>query len=262
MAVGPCTPYITESEFLADPRIPEGMTVEEAEPFVAEANETMYVLTGRQYPGACQATVRPVRQCLQVPLSPGWGASLWGAYDTYTAPWPSLLGVPECCTDGDPIPLSAPVRSVDSVFIDGAPFYDWYLDGNRLRRTDGRRWPDYRKVWLPDTEDKTFSIVYTFGPDSPRLLTTASLELAVQLYFDSVSSSDCQLPPATSSVSSQGITMTLSERVEQAREAGRVLPAINNALGTLNPSNQRQPPEYLSNTDDWVLHVVPTVEGS
>lgn len=254
MTAGPCTSYLAGADLAGNSRV-GAATAAELDPFCEEASQIMYVLLGRQFPGVCSATLRPIRRELESYMGRNWMATAY-PFDSLSAPMAALLGVPTH-SNGDPIPLPVTTRTLEAVMLDGAPFTDCALVGRNLYRTDGEPWPDTQKVWVADTEPGTFSVAITFGPDTPAGVVSATRELAIQLWLDSEASPDCLLPPGTTSVSRQGMSVSLDDRVEQARAAGPVIPVLSNALGTWNPSNQRQPPDYLSTADEWTLHVVP-----
>jgi hypothetical protein len=233
---GPCTPYATGAELVA---ADDCDLVDEAAAavFVERASQVLYALTGRQFPNGCQRTVRPVRgECC--PGHAGWG------------PW----GGSAC---NEPIPLVAPVRSVDSVLIDGQAFTDYHVRNSRLLvRHDGEPWPATQKLHLPDTEVDTFSITYTFGAATPDILRAATIELALQFHAESGTGGRNTLPKGTTSASRQGISIQMQQDIETARERGPSLPSVMTALASFNPENRRHQSAVWSPDNTWDLVTV------
>lgn len=262
MVVGPCTPYVTGAEVAQ--RIGGTPDATVCAALAVEVSETLYVLTGRQYPGICQAKARPRRQDPEpfygMPNFEGRGA----IYD-WAGPWGPGWGYNfglGCCDK--PVVLPDFLRSVDEVKVDGIPQVegtDYYLDGNALHPI-GKSFPGWQKLWLPDTDPGTFSVVYTYGPDTPGFMRRAALDYADYLYLLDGIDTTCQYPQGTTSVTRQGQTVNINDRVAEARAAGPVLPSLNSAIGLANPLNQRAPADLYSHHDAWRLVIQALETGS
>lgn len=223
MTLGPCTPWVSASEVLAaiacDP--PESAEDATLAALVEEANETAYALLGRRFPGPCEAVVRPV-----------------------------LRGE---CWDGRrsaQIPLNMPVVAVTEVKVDGAVVTDWHLrDGYLLCRNTGY-WPTSQKVYLPDTDDDTFSVAYSFGPTPPALAVRCALEIAVKGWEGRLADPAYALGPGVTSASSQGLTVQIDP------EKAASYPVTLQAVATFNPDGSWVPADVYPGDPDWDLLVV------
>lgn len=251
---GPCTPYITEAQIKAVPGLcPVAPEAEEPDyaAIAAAASEVIYVLLGRQHPGICRATVRPVRRsCGEPPSLLGiWLGSREGNYAGEAIPLHDPMYVVEPTEDDDGHPVV--------VKIDGAVFTDFYVSGNNsIVRYDGARWPSRNRLQLADTEDGTFSVTYSFGAQPPRLAVDAALELAAEYVRAETSDPRAKLPPGTTNWSRGGFSGRVQDEAEVVREAGSALPAVAKAMGTYNPSNLRLPTLISSPDREWDLVVL------
>ena len=176
--------------------------------------------SGRQFPGVCERTVRPC-ECRDCPPA----------------------GCCGCCHLSRVKLAGYPVRSVDEVKIDGAVIppeqyrvdrYKWLV---YLADENGRRqsWPGCQRLDLDDTEADTFSVTYTYGADPPEAGILAAAELACQI-ATAATGGECALPPGTTRVTRQGITVDL----EKAQAALMSLPLVSLFLATYNPAGLRR----------------------
>lgn len=223
--VGPCTPWASAQdvwECCGSPMttVGEGSSAIECpvdmSQFAAEASQLLYELSGRQYAGACERTVRPCgrRACGFQVLSRGhivedpyWSGSNWF--------WNDRNGCG--CTPLDRILLSGyPVREITEVRIDGV-----VVDPTTYR-LDGRRWlvrvrdpvvpgtmlfwPSCQAMDLPDTETGTFAADYRYGQDPPLAGSAAAAELGCELY-KACGGIACALPNGTTRITRQGIVI-------------------------------------------------------
>lgn len=241
MTAGPCTPYTTKANWQGNPLLC-GSEVADDETWSAAASDLLYVLLGRQFPGACTATVRPVRRGGDC-CDPSFSRALLGG----------------CGCGSSPIPLHLPVREITSIKVDGVELVDsetWYLrDGYLLERVDGD-WPASQNLALPDTEVGTFSITYGFGPVTPDLVVKAADEYAVQLWLvDNPGTGKTPLQ-GVDTVSRQGMSLSARQQQDALRTSGPSLPNIMSAIAAYNPRGERLPPDLWSPDDDWDLIIV------
>lgn len=213
----------------------------------AAANEILFQLSGRQFPGVVgPVKVRPYgNRCWWADTLPqvtppvwtsgyGWFAR-WGVGPGYSAGSPQVSYVR---LDGGLI------REIIAVKVDGAfltsPQYR--LDeGNLLVRaanpTTGRRqwWPSRQRMDLPDTEDGTWSITYTWGQDPPQPAVDAAVELGCEIYKACVGDDDCALPSGVTRVVRQGVTVERAILADAIAKGKLNLPMVDLFLGTYNP---------------------------
>jgi hypothetical protein len=224
LAVGPCTAWTTSSDALACCGVDVGTDFSALDDHVVAASEVLFALSGRLFAGLCSKTVRPCRtNCgcgIQV-LSRGhviapwhWLGNSWGCDDD-----------PCGCAPLSRVLLSGyPVREVTQVKIDGDVVDpDTYrLDNHRwlVRVRDPAdpttvlSWPSCQALDLPDTEDGTFSVTYTYGQNPPAVGVQAANALACQLYQACLGGAgDCEIPANAVRVTRQGVTIDKSATI-------------------------------------------------
>lgn len=206
-------------------------------------SQILFDLSGRQFAGECQRTVRPCStQCMcgvQV-LSRGhlvgWNGDCWGG---------STCG----CLPLSEVKLSGyPVRSITEVKIDGVVLdpSEYRIDGYRyLVRTNGARWPSCQSLDLDDTEEGTWSVTYVYGQTPPQMAQLAAQQLACEVY-KSCQGLECALPVGTTRVTRQGITIerTFFARDNLARVWRTGMPFVDAFLNSVNPDALRRRPTF------------------
>lgn len=186
----------------------------------------LYEISGRQFTGVCERTVRPCRDacgCWGVASGLGpwaWGGTAWG-YPLIGA-WVNECGDRCGCGSLSRVRLAGyPVREILEVLIDGVVLDPLDVNGNPNYRLDGwrwlvrmddpgppvvkRRWPSCQNLSLDDTEAGTFSVTYEWGVSPPQLGIDAAAELACQLYLACGGSEACDLPAGVTRVVRQGV---------------------------------------------------------
>lgn len=180
------------------------------------ASHMLYRASGEQYPGICEAVVRPCLGC--------GGAVQFLAYasggsrplpTSRLSPWRCSCGpgaVGACVAGGIALP-GHPVREVTEVKVNGDVVTDWRLVrdaalGAVLLRVGGS-WPAHQDMTLDDTEEGTWSVAYTYGnrPDPSGLAAVATLacELAMACNGDE----DCRLPQRLQTLVRENVTATI-----------------------------------------------------
>lgn len=271
---GPCTAWTTSEDALMCCGADVGSDASVMDDHVIAASQILFELSGRQFSGLCEKTVRPCRtdcSCGFQVLSRGhvvgpwdWGSG-WGWMGSFWG-----------CGDVDPCgcqPLSRvllsgfPVREVTEVKIDGSIVDpDTYrLDNHRwLTRVRDPAdpstvllWPSCQALDLPDTETGTFSVTYTYGQNAPLLGAQAAGVLACQLYQLCVTgaSGECEIPANAVRVTRQGVTIDKSATISwffgrrgTGRDAGwgTGIPLVDAFLNSLNPKGLQQRPRTWS----------------
>jgi hypothetical protein len=210
---------------------------------VEQATEILFQQSGRQFSGECEKTVRPscdACSCGYQVLSRGYvvGPWVWG--------YPLTYYCDSCLVSCSPslVKLSGyPVQSIDEVLISGValtPGTDYRLHNNRyaMRLNDGH-WPFAQDLTLPDTEENTFSITYTYGVAPPASGVAAAAQLACELYKE-CAGQDCALPKGTTRVTRQGITVDRLAFTTWAFSRNRAwqtgLPLVDAFLSAYNPA--------------------------
>lgn len=258
----PCTAWISGDE-VQDCCSVESTSGFEFEAVAIQASALLFELSGRIFSGECgPKTVRPpcICSCGYQVLSRGHiiGPWDWGYPDWY---W-SLCDF--CLTSCSPsrVKLSGyPVREITEIKIDGdvlaASEYTLYKRRYVTRLNNGR-WPWEQNLTLPDTEDNTFSITYTYGADPPSLGMSAAAQLACELYKECVTGETCALPKGVTRVTRQGIVIEKLAFTNWAftppryARGGRApgwntgLPLVDAFLSTYNRSGLTRRPTFWS----------------
>ena len=247
---GPCTQWISGQD-VADCT---GIAYND-QPWIFDnvafnASAALYQVSGRQFPGVCERTVRPARtscSCWSMPSS-GFGPYWWtGTVWGFGGPpgWYNQRGDRLGCDPMSRVRLAGyPVREILEVKIDGTvlPEFDpgsgarnWRLDDWRwLTRMNTPAaagvpmtpnfWPGCQDMSLDDTETGTFSIKYRWGSDVPDLGKSAAVEIANQLFL-ACGGSACTLPPGVTKVVRQGIEIDrglLANWIDQSKPTGLI----------------------------------------
>jgi hypothetical protein len=197
-ADGPCQDWICDQDILDCCGVGTDVILGAA---AQEASGLLYQLSGSRFSGVCQRTVRPC---------PG-NCGCW------TPRWPEHETPIRGCRPLSSVKLAGyPVQAIIDVTIDGVTVdpSEYRLDRNqyllRLNDASGNRqlWPGCQDLGK-DSGDDTFFVTYSYGVAPP----VAGVEAAKQLGCELVkactaeTSGDCDLPPGTSRVTRQGLTI-------------------------------------------------------
>lgn len=260
---GPCTAWTTPEE-VADCG---GLTLDSTtqapiEDAIVIASNILYPISGHQYVGSCQQTVRPCRTrpgCFDQVLSRGhivsWSGRGWTCEDG--------SGVCGCSPLAKVRLPGYPVTEIVEVTIDGAvvdpstyAIEEW-MDLVRVRVSaddTNEWWPACQQRDLPSTEVGTFSVTYLYGVDPPAEGQRAAAELALQIYYACTGNTACQLPLGTKQVVRAGVTINVGGFVSwaydyDARQWRTGLKMVDLFLNTVNPNGIRQP-AVMASIDD------------
>jgi hypothetical protein len=257
---GPCQPWIDCADIkeYCDDASDALLT-----PITVVASQVMFEVSGRQFTGRCERTVRPCqnRTC--------WDAIPW--YNYYGAPWAWSFGSEglwgwgwydgqgcHCgCTPLSRVLLPGyPVIEILEVLIDGAVVAptSYRLDEWRwlTRMRDPAEpdtplfWPSCQVLDLDDTEPGTFSVNYLAGSDPPQAGKEAAAALACELYREKVGG-ECKLPSGAVRIVRQGVTIErLQPLASMLRRGETGIPAIDLFIAAYNPAGLRRRPAIWS----------------
>jgi hypothetical protein len=179
----------------------------------AYAGESLRLLTGFRV-GGCPITVRPCSiACVST-------SSAWFQYGAGWAPYINSAGVwvNGCCGANDcghlgtaAITLPGPVGEVTEVLVDGVvvdPSLYRVDNGSQLIRLDGNPWPTTQDMLLAPTEAGTFAVTYLRGVPVDGMGARAAGVLACE-FGRALSGLNCALPTSVTSITRQGVSMTL-----------------------------------------------------
>jgi hypothetical protein len=173
------------------------------------ASELLWMLTGRRCP------------C--------WGFGGWSG--GWLWPPTSYAGAHIARPFAVKLPRSE-ASAVTSVTIGGVAFTDFELTHDGwLRRTDGQGWPV--------CGDETV-ITYQFGTPPPAGGVAACVALGTELAKDMYNLDDCQLPARTTSISREGITMTVIDPQTFLDKGRTGLVSVDIWLSAINPTSRTQ----------------------
>lgn len=271
---GPCAAWISGSDVASVCDFDyDSATAAKADEAAVASSQILFEISGRQFGGECEQTVRP---CLQ-PCS-GWqllgfpsqwygfgwnglnaGVGGWGwwggdgqalcgcrALSQVKLPGYPVTSIVEVKIDGDILP------ALDG---DGDPNYrldEWQLltrMGKPGTPAQPRFWPSCQNLDLDDTANGTFSVSYRFGVAPPLPGVLAAEELGCEIY-NALVGNECRLPVGASQLNRQGVNITRGLLVNWAlaqssrggphpRSWSTGLPLVDAFLSAYNPTGRR-----------------------
>lgn len=265
--LGPCSSWINGDDVAAcGPDLGVGSDHWLLDDVAYMASYVLYELSGRQYPGVCQRTVRPCQDgCTCFGMSSSLGLPLyWTSAVGSLGYWANECGDRCGCGTISVVKLAGyPIREIVEVKIDGVvlPEFD-LVTGDRNWRLDERRnlvrmytpgtppqpnaWPACQSISLDDDQPGTFSVKYNWGMDVPALGQKAATQLAHQLY-NACTGATCTLPGKVTKIVRQGITM---ERIvplaDLLRSGATGLALVDTFIATSNPTKMKRRPALWS----------------
>ncbi len=220
--LGPISGWITGADVAACCDVDYGTDSSVFDQVAQSAQSLLFQLSARLFPGfGVETSARPCRTSCACPWQVlsrghivwrddpygwyGWGGDWWGGSD-----WPGCRPYSEVKLSGYPIVAITQVK-INGVVIDPITYRverDRYL----IRQMDPAdpntvlRWPSCQNMDLPDTEEGTFSVSYTFGQNPPQLGIDAAAQLACEFYKQ-CNGQECRLPQGTTRVARQGLVI-------------------------------------------------------
>lgn len=220
------------------------------------ATSILWRLTGRQF-GTCEWTVRPCGSTcghggwMTWPVSwdgSGDGYGILNPYN-YGGTWFNCACPGVCsCKARCEVLLNGPVESIVSVVVDGITLDpSAYRVDNRsiLVRTDGECWPKCQDLNLSDTTDVgTFFVTYNRGMPVPTDGQIAAGILACD--FAKTCTSGCKLPGNLSTLSRQGVEITMADPVEALGNGLTGVSQVDQWIQSVNPKRLTSRPRVRS----------------
>jgi len=236
------------------------------------ASDTLYAFSGRQFPGLCADTVRPVYSYAGFDAPPvtipgfhvgsgipilgpaGWGVgvqSAWGGCNcagqggVLGSGW---LGSPRIRLGAEPV-VSITEVSIDGVVIDPAKYQ---IDEGRYLATVpdpvtgyAWSWPHCQVLDAPATAVGTFQVVYVFGRSAPAGGKASAILLATQI-LKATSGDDCQLPANVQQLIRQGVTLSMGDPSVMFDKGATGIKAVDRWIASVNPHHLNEPGRVLS----------------
>ncbi len=246
MTTVPCAPWVTAADLAGRPDITDKVVDAGVLPgAAADASNLLYMLSGRQFPGACTATLRPTAALygcagvypLQAAVAAGMGIDSWMA----------ATNGGSCCPAGLRLGLY-PIRSVTQVKVNGVVQdpATYRLDDNRwLVRPGLVLWPVYQRLDLPDTAAGTFSVAVTHGQDPPQAAVSAASTLGAELAKARAGLSN-RLPQRVLTLTRQGMSMTVLDPQTFIKEGLTGIYEVDLFIRGYNPAKQTRRPTVWS----------------
>lgn len=212
---------------------------EEWEQFLMQASEILWMLSGRRFYGAGCEEVVTLRS-----HPPGAGQGSWPYHKSWgncgcwaSAGWYNGVIVPNYDWAGShygamAVRLPRDPVTITEVTHNGQPFTAWRVTrSGYLERTDGASW---------DVCGDSTDVVYTFGEPPGEAGVQAAVELAVQMALYRVGSGECELPQRLSSVTRQGISVTVLDPQDFLKDGHVGLYFVDLFLTSVNPTARGQ----------------------
>lgn len=238
---GPCSPWTTDEEVRG---CCSGLSKDfELDGAIAFASSVLYRLSGRQWAGTCERTVRPCfgDNCgcgsdRYDRYTYGWQAMNFPPWDTPT--WPALIDGQiyniGCCgglCELQTVTLPAPVGSISKVVIDGEildPSAYRVVQHRRLARLDGVSWPcsqDYTRESgayvdedppIPNdgSRDGTWQIEYAMSSEPDAAARFAASVFACEIAKGQCGADDCVLPQRLKEITRDGVSMAFADSLD------------------------------------------------
>lgn len=212
--------YWVRAEDLEDP------TSDDAADAALTASGILYALSGRKYTGQLTVTERYENAS----SSCGFGR---GAASSYLG---SGYGS-SCGTHSPGIRLRVPVHHVHYLLVG---------EGASRREIDPAEYEVVNRTYLRPTRGASWSacsdieVTYTCGFDPPAAGRRAALTLANQLLKARHNADDCQLPDRVTSVSRQGISITMLDPQDFLQDGRTGLYEVDLFLKSTNPDRARK----------------------
>ena len=209
-----CSPWAVEDDVCTPCDSIYDFPVGLLEDTLAVASDILFELSGRQFPGSCQETVRPCSQHASLDGAPNRDVEYSAVY-RYPSACSCQRSSSCTCSRIPSIRLGAyPITAIDEVLIDGVALpttaytvHDWRW----LVRIDGETLPCCQNMLLASTEEDTFEVTYTYGSPPPPAGVMAAAELACQLALSCQPETlgECRLPSRVTNITRQGVSMVV-----------------------------------------------------
>ena len=254
--LGPCAPWI-DCDDITDSCTVDAADLPLLDGIAAMASQIMFEISGRQFTGNCEKTVRPCLLACSC-WDNGWGGWqgspwAWG----WQGGWGWFDGFGNChcsCDSLSRVKLSGyPVTQILEVKIDGVVIAntEYRLDEwtflTRMRDSadpnTALHWPSCQILDLDDTEPGTWSVTYLAGMEPPLAGKAAATALACNL----LPHGECSLPSGAVRIVRQGIQIDKLQPLSSMLLQGMTgIPAIDAFMASVNSSRLRRRPSVHS----------------
>ena len=257
-SVAPCAPWCSAQDILdcCDTTTSDTSLLEDA---ALAASEILFPMSGRQFAGICEQTVRPCADSCgcwpnlfpglspgapQFPVGtwgwwgPGWG---WGSSACGCKPLSKAL------LPGYPVVQIVEVK-IDGVVLDADQYrldgFRWLVRMADPVTGDAQRWPGCQRLDRPDDEEGTWSATYSYGMNPPTIGVKAAAQLACEI-LKACDGAECALPTGTVQVTRAGLTVLKEPFLVWGQRDGNWatgLLLVDVFLSAVNPQGLRRRP--------------------
>lgn len=235
-----CAPWATRDLMLCDDAEFSEELIDDA---LDAASSILYVLSGRQFPGVCEETIRPCALRTDAPRHRRFG---WGVWEWQPLWWGCGCRSNDRCACGSlsQIELRTPVASVDEVLVDGVeldPSAYRVDDWRWLVRVDGGAWPCCQRLELDSTEPDTFEVTYNWGtaPSPGGDRSAAALACELVKAWSPETAGECRLPQRVRQLVRQGVTIAIDNPTDVFNEGLTGISEVDLWLRSVNPKTDR-----------------------
>lgn len=220
-------PYVTPDELIE--RCSDASNVDELEllEIIEDASTVLYYLTGRQFHGTRQATVRPACHA-----GCRCGCSV---YQVNLGLWP--------------------ITDILSVRLEGTTYTGsnitdtFHLNDHRfLARNDGdqllpgNQWAIAEGAYDTVADGEVFEVTFEHGIKIPSLLKRATRALACEWVGQVAGiTGPCKLPERVTTVTRSGLTLDVASAIDMLRDGKTGIYQVDLAIQTFNPSKLQSP---------------------
>lgn len=202
--------------------------------------------TKRQF-GTTTSWLRPDQSCDRPPTY---------QYLPPVLSWPLCCGAcRQCGCSCDTLTslwISAPLEAVTRVVIEGEvlPENAYRLEGgHRIVRLDGKPWPSFQNLAVPAEEPGGWGIEVVVGTEVPTGGRIAAAVLACELALAACNSKECRLPQRVTSITRQGVAMTMLDDFEGLQKGRTGVWLIDSWVASVTEVPM---PATVVNPDKWL----------
>lgn len=227
---------------------------------IAAATNLLYLMSGRQYRSG-RSVIRPTAisnswnfQNTMYPYSSmsGYGGA-WGFAAGWA--WTAMgMGWWQNGEDTTRVQLTAPVRRINMVMVDGAvldpSMYKLFNRKYLYRMLDATgqangSWPWQQNIQMPITEPGTWVIDYEWGKGPPPAGVMACISLSTELALAMSGAKTAKLSDRIITISTEGTNVAVGEAMDYLKESFTSLPLVDMFLQAVNPQKLRRRSVFL-----------------
>ena len=202
---------------------------------IDSATQMLYMLSGQQFKGICQDTIRPCGElCCLCGSKKAFSCSCYGMQEVALGVWP-IVEIVQVIEDGVVTPPTEYRVDDYRVLVRVSTPPEYTPDP----------WPTCQFMDRELTEPGTFGVEVRYGLRPPLPGQSAARDLASQ-FARACMSAECDLPTRAATVARRGITFQLNNLDELQATDFVGIPSVDLFLKTYNPNRLRVPSRVWS----------------